>query len=462
MPHQSTSSKKWLCDHREQLAEAVLFLFILSPAFQLLYCFLHSGDTVFSGDFFYTTLVQITTTCAFITGIVAFSAAYLNNRSGNIKSFFKDVPARLPFLILCLWMILVTCINGFTDAALTGDYYRGESLFSFVTYFALYFLCGTLIKSESTKRQLIYGFLIVSTIVNLVTLFDYFIYPLAIFKMNEMFSSIFYNSNHYGYFLVFGTILSATLLVVQSNWKQNIFPAVTLIIHTLLLSINNTFGCFLSCIVTLTLLIVAASIRHKRFNLKAFCVWAAFLFVSLTIGARFSTYAEDCVGFVKDIGAVLGVFDANYTDEEAEDLAASAGTGRWNLWIHTAEYIAEKPLFGWGIEGIDDRLKAETNSINTRPHNEYLQYAAFFGIPGALLYLAGLVLVAQRALKRFRSLDNATFVCLVTTFAYLFSALFGNTMFYTAPFLFIFMGLSCSFTPASTTETTITENKTNE
>lgn len=461
MPHQSTSSQKWLCAHREQLAEAVLFLFILSPIFQLLYCFLHSGDAVFSGDLFYTTLVQITTVCAFVIGIFAFAAAYLDNRPGNIKVFFKNVPARLPFLFLCLWMVLVTCINGFTDAALTGDSYRGESLFSFVTYFALYFLCGTLIKSESVKHRLIYGFLIVNTIVNLVTLFDYFISPLAIFKMNETFSSIFYQFNHYGYFLLFGTILSATLLVVQSNWKQNIFPVVTLVLNTLLLSINNTFGCFLSCIVTLTLLVVAESIRRKRFNTKALGVWVAFLLISFTIGARFSTYTDDCVGFLKDIGAVFGVSDSTHTDEEAKNLAANAGTGRWTLWTHTAGYIAEKPLFGWGVEGINSRLEAETNGVNSRPHNEYLQYAAFFGIPGALLYLAGLVLVAWRALKRFRSLDNATFICLVATFAYLFSAMFGNTMFYTAPFLFIFMGLSCSFTPTSATETT-TENNTNE
>ncbi len=442
--------------NRERLACLPLLLFLLSPALQLFYCFLHAGDAVFSADLSYPSLVNLINVLALLVGLTAYYFFATSNDCGTSTSFWKSVPARLPFLLLCVWMVIVTAINGFTEAALIGDSYRGESLFSFVVYFAIYFLCGSLVRSENPKRRLIYGFLAVNTLLNVVVMFDHFVTPLPIFKQNETFCAIFYQFNHYGYFLMLGIILSAALLVTQTDIRQQIFPAVPFLLNTFLLSVNNTFGCFLSCLVTLTLLIAATSLRRKHFDFKALAVWVVFIAFSFTVGARFSTYLDDCTGFVKDVGAVLGVSDTEQTEEEPEDLAAQAGTGRWTLWTHTAEYIAEKPLVGWGIEGINDRLEAETNGVNSRPHNEYLQYAAFFGIPGGLLYIAGLVLVAVRALKHFRSLDNATFVCLVATFAYLFSALFGNTMFYTAPFLFIFMGLSCTWnepadTPAKTT-----------
>lgn len=440
------SLKDRLYQNRERLACLPLLLFLLSPALQLFYCFLHAGDTVFSADLFYSTLVNIVNVLAAVAAFVTYYFFAISPDRSSLPSLWKSVPARLPFLLLCVWMVIVTMINGFTEAALSGDSYRGESLFTFISYFAVYFMCGSFIRSEKKKQTLVFSFLIVNTILNLLVLVDHFITPVAIFKYNETFCAIFRQFNHYGYFLMLGIILSAALLVTQTEFRQQIFPAVAFLLNTFLLSVNNTFGCFLTCLVTLTLLIVAASLRRKRFDLKALAVWVVFIAFSFTIGARFSTYLNDCTGFVKDIGAVAGISsDTEQTEEEAEDLAAHAGTGRWTLWTHTVSYIKERPLFGWGIEGINERLNTETNGVNDRPHNEYLQYTAFFGIPGGLLYVAGLVLVAVRALKRFRSLDNTTFVCLAATFAYLFSALFGNTMFYTAPFLFIFMGLSCAW-----------------
>jgi O-antigen ligase len=120
--------------------------------------------------------------------------------------------------------------------------------------------------------------------------------------------------------------------------------------------------------------------------------------------------------------------------------AGLAGTGRWRRWTHTVQYIGERPFFGWGSEGIFDLLKEETGG--SRPHNEYLQYAAFFGIPAALCYIAGVVSVFVKGIKKRAEIDIYTFAALVASFGYLVSALFGNTMSYTAPYFFIMLGLA--------------------
>jgi O-antigen ligase len=141
---------------------------------------------------------------------------------------------------------------------------------------------------------------------------------------------------------------------------------------------------------------------------------------------------------------------ANIADSAAaSDPSAStqavnaAGTGRGSLWRLTIESIARRPVFGWGTEGIADYLKANSLDGNNRPHNEYLQYAAFYGIPAALVYITALCSIYRKAFKQLAELPAINICALLAGAGYLFSACFGNTMFYTAPFLFIMLGLGC-------------------
>ena len=78
---------------------------------------------------------------------------------------------------------------------------------------------------------------------------------------------------------------------------------------------------------------------------------------------------------------------------------------------------------------------------DSRPHNEYLQYALFYGIPAALLYITGCFSVFLQDLRLEDRLDAMTFACLGAAFSYLVSAFFGNTIYCTAPFLFLFLGM---------------------
>ena len=140
---------------------------------------------------------------------------------------------------------------------------------------------------------------------------------------------------------------------------------------------------------------------------------------------------------------LLRNFSQLFTDVEkiatgAED-ANRAGTSRWGLVTATVRYISEHPLLGFGLEGIGNRLVSDVGT--DRPHCEYLQYAAFFGIPAAVSYVLGVFHVFLNGLKHRYELGLYTKAALVAAFGYLVSAAFGNTMYYTAPYLFILLGL---------------------
>ena len=99
-------------------------------------------------------------------------------------------------------------------------------------------------------------------------------------------------------------------------------------------------------------------------------------------------------------------FDLGEVARDSEsDEAKAAGTGRWKLWVECAGFIMEKPVFGWCEDGIADRY-SEAGFVQDRPANESLEYAAFYGIPGAAFYLAAVFWIAADACARSGSLHR--------------------------------------------------------
>ena len=125
--------------------------------------------------------------------------------------------------------------------------------------------------------------------------------------------------------------------------------------------------------------------------------------------------------------------------------ANRAGTGRWRIWKLTVKHIIDRPIFGNGIEGLLAIITREGSNTGS-PHNEYLEYAAFFGVPAAVSYIAAIVSVFLHGLKNKKELNAITLVCLAGGFSYLVSAFFGVCFYYTVTYPFIFLGLSLNFT----------------
>ena len=349
------------------------------------------------------------------------------------KSFaaFKNL-VFLFFGFLVFWMLLSTFVNGWNTYAIYGDSYRNESVLSQICFFLVFFLISFTIKSNRIKCILVRLLTIISIYLSIISIVFFNTFKEdPFYKWKPSYISVFFNTNHYGYYLTVAIMLCAGMILFEKNkiWKG--VHIIALIINTVVLSLNNTFGCWLACFATLIIQIIMGRVINCRFRKLLFLPMALFLITTLITGFWTNNVFLSIWKFIKDLLGIVG----------GSSDSGSAGSGRWKIWKATVELIIKKPFFGYGVEGtIANGL--EDVMHNQRPHNEYLQYAFFYGIPAGLAYAAGCVKVLKDGIKRKHQLEGITKVCLIGTLGYLISALFGNTMFYTAPYLFIFMGLA--------------------
>lgn len=360
-------------------------------------------------------------------------------RSGKkLKDRIKDNPVYVLFFIAMVWMLIAVIVDGWTDITLLGDENRNEGILSYWGYIAVLFFSASLIKNDKVKRFLADVTLVLSLTVFVYALWHYYYYkPLIDITVNEDYpSAVFIHFNHYGYYLAVNLMIAAMLFSVTKSLKRKVFYLICFGANTVMLNLNNTFGAWLACAVGFIFALIAFAIKDKRFNFKVLAMFVTFMAVTIVMTLIGHGQLNDLLKFFGDVKEVAS--NPSGSDD--------AGTKRWALWKATVGFIKERPLFGFGIEGIDDRLNAVADSERT--HNEYLQYAVTFGIPEAVAYTAGCIGVFVRNLRRRKLLSGVTLACLTVAFTYMVSACFGITLFNTTPYFFIFLGLGYRSTKA--------------
>ncbi|MBR5371416.1 MAG: O-antigen ligase family protein [Oscillospiraceae bacterium] len=355
-----------------------------------------------------------------------------------LKTIAADRHTLFWFLAFSAWLLLSTAVNGFTREARIGDEYRGEAVWTFISYGLLYFTCGMAVSSEKVKKWLYRILLSGSSVLAVTALLDRAgVIRVDAFHITQdpyYLCAIFSNGNHYAYFLLFGVLLSAGLAIYEEALFPRLLAFGSLLLHTAALVINTCRGSYLACIAALIALYIALRIIDRK-RCKMFWIVLGVFIAGTVIGyfceprnlARYIRIASDLQNMVS-------------TDELA---SARVGSHRGILWSLTLKCIAEKPLLGWGTEGIRlTLLNAMEEYGNDRPHNEYLQYAAFYGIPALCMYLGAVGSVYRRAFCQRAELKPMTVIALTAGIGYLCSAFFGNTMYYTAPYFFVTLGFA--------------------
>lgn len=340
-----------------------------------------------------------------------------------------DAPAVL-FMIFLGCVVISTCINGLTQDVLFGISYRYVGIFDLAVFFSSYMYCSSRISAASHKRLVMLAFTVISDIVAAAFIINEMIGCIAAFQGRMEPGGMFFHGNHYGYYLVMAVVVSISFVIFESG-SGMVLGLFSLIINLIALIICRSMGAVLACaaaaaVMLIWVLIKESAAEKKRAKLLVL-IFAAAAIAALTMGGRFRN-------------DLVRVFD-----ESAEIASGSnnvyAGNGRWGLWQFTLIYISEKPLFGFGCEGITERLFELTKIPN--PHNELLTYAAWFGVPAAVMYAFGTVLRLARSLKA-DAADRTEATAAFAALGYFISSLFGVAMFYTAPLFFIMMGLSCA------------------
>ena len=266
--------------------------------------------------------------------------------------------------------------------------------------------------------------------------------------------AVFHNSNHYGYYIAFALMTSALLFIYETKPVLKVILFCSVCLGTVMIVINNTLGAFLATgfVLTLVLLYTILDNRRKSKNTKKNRnfkeimhdnyraivepgAWQSALFIllfyvcfTLALNTQYHTVVESLIRLFSDTGDIV----------KDSEHAGGAGSGRWKLWKNTCLHIPEHPFVGFGVEGL-----LNTYHVGT-PHNEILQYAAFFGIPVTVLYLASCILVLVRVWINKWKVSKITMICFFLAIGYLVNSMFGVAIYYTTPFMFIFLGLAYS------------------
>lgn len=344
--------------------------------------------------------------------------------------------------LLCA--LISTFINGLNHDAAFGIPVRYIGVFNMFAFFIVYMKVSGYIERVSFRHTILIGYLIVSDLIALSALYENYIGHIASYQDKTGLGAIFFNSNHYGYFLAMSIMIGIGYYIYEGIGKS-VIGAASAGINLVVLMLNNTLGAILAvglCTIVTVALAIINEVKSNRTITVTICrksltqigkrafTLAAIGLVTVALAIILSANIRSSIsGLFSDIGSIL-----------AGTSTGNEGSGRWSQWKTVVQYIKERPFFGFGCEGITRRLMEAT--CNADAHCEPLTYAAYYGIPGALLYIAG---VFATAVKYFRERNNMPSYCRIAFMAasaYFISSLFGVQMFNTAPFFFIFMGMS--------------------
>nr|MCR4874513.1 O-antigen ligase family protein [Clostridia bacterium] len=299
------------------------------------------------------------------------------------------------------------------------DYKRGYA----------YFLCYVVIVISillCTKKQkfvLLELLIFVSIVINLIAIIAYCTewHPNA-YRVPE--AAIFSNRNFYAYYLSITTLLSAARLYLTKKPYLNIYYAASLIISEFALLISQTRGAFVGVVVAIVLMLVYFGIRRK-FSWKLILVPAIMIITFLVLEISGITVFMDRLGLLaSDVETATNA--ASHTEEQVD----AVGSGRIAIWKDVISKIKTSPIVGLGI------------GSTLAEHNEYLQIAAWSGIPAALFYICALFAMVINLFKKNNQLTDTQIVATLAAISYAVQSFFGYALLQTAPFYIIVLALS--------------------
>lgn len=345
---------------------------------------------------------------------------------------------KIPFVLLIIFFVLaiISTINS-SDIILSlmGSEYRKDGLYSYIAYIGIGLISMFII--EDKDKNIIYKLFIIVGLI--LTIFTRFGMNDFLFPIQNSYNGIFFQFNHFSYFQILCLVCN-TCLFVTSNSKESVIYLISYMFMLELLILNDTFGGYVAILLT-TIFIVMYYIMIKKIRIKPIIILVIFILLSLNVSSGSGSIVIK--NFKENLGAVKNVDMSNLDKEEEFQKLEHLGTDRGKLWMSSIKLIKQKPILGYGIENIEDKLRDDGNN-NDKPHNLILGLMVYIGIPGALALLSCYALVILKSLVKIKEINDVTFVALAAAICYLMSSMFGNSMFYTQPYFSIFFGFLLS------------------
>lgn len=415
----------------DKISFYLLLAWVTMPIFILIGQTLRLEQVI--GNLFLTYITILGLSTVFVVSMYAYKLYKINGIDYFKQNLIKH-PWNLALLAMLIWSLLASLLADDLMLAFYGTSYRNDGFFTYCIYAAIY-CCAQISKNENLRLKVLQYFILASLPLCLITILQYFNYSTAFFGIyyqerllsNMRYASIFYNTNHYGYYLTMLIAINAGLYWQSKRILEQAFYIFVFTLNTWCLIINNTFGCYLSIILICLAGPFFLNRTAEKFS-KIKCLIPLMLLIVLTLSSS-QIVANNFLILSSDVKNIA-----------AENTSAkNAGSKRWELWTNGVDMLKNRPVFGYGPENLGEEYVAR-GIDQDRPHNEYLQHALFLGIPTLIFYMTAIYMLIKNWLKSLRNSTNTTFVCGLATIAYLFSAFFGNTMFYTTIYFFLLLG----------------------
>lgn len=326
-------------------------------------------------------------------------------------------------------IVISTCINGLSHEAAFGLPVRFVGVFNMLAFFIIYMQASGYIERVQFRYTILLAYIFSADAIALSVLYDRYVSIIEAYQNKEGISAVFVNSNHYGYFLAMAIMISIGLYIYEDDRRLIGIGIVSGLLNLGILALNMTMGAVLAVgICTLGMFVIILLKERDRLR-RILILIAAFAAAVIGVLALSSSIRADVFRLLSDMAKIItGRSDG------------TEGSGRWVLWLTTIDYIKEKPLFGHGCEGITLRLQ-EACGIGDA-HCEPMTFAAYYGIPGMILYLCGIISTAVSYFRHRAGLPSYCRVAFLAASAYFLSSLVGVPMFNTAPFFYVFIGMS--------------------
>ena len=413
--------------------------------------------------------------------------------SGIIKKSFVNY-ALGGFVIA---MTISTIVSPNISVALNGQYNRSEGAILWLCYIALFFVAMNITYPKNVINNIMYT-MIPFVFINLFIMIKNF-YGNDLLQLGFMqkFVSIMLpegatisdgsqllgtlNQWNYmsGMFAMMTVMYLAWAVVAKKGYESaiGVITASASVAIMLMAVSTNGFVTFL-CIIPfiLWLAIKSGSIKKATLVLVAFFVvmGGSLHILSLqnekvwaeSIGFFFSGEnpytkeqpVESSAVSAKDFSFSLFGQKAAASDNSFElpvlpEAAWSPGTGRTYIWKETLELVADRPLFGYGMDTITYhfphyQLEARGNllieTVVDKPHNIYIGLLYGTGIIGLVLFMIFVLFSLKETLLRiikFNSKSNTSVVLGIIWLSFLVQALFNDTTPAMTGTLFIMIGI---------------------
>lgn len=346
--------------------------------------------------------------------------------------------AYLPiFVLLAFWIWCVVC-----SLQPDVDFYFAfigtmPMLNTVLVYFLLmgFAFAALIVSNDSdTTIRMVDIFIAVAAFLSITTIpnssLSYKINFVSYQTITTAYTSIFANSNHFGYYLTVAILTTYFVLLNSHNLKRKILIGVAYILLINMLVLNNTMGAHVACSLVMVFVIVWKFINKENDKATAIVLLLMYLVICLASKLYTDNFYNSVLALLGDV-SLLGNFAGGKLQESD---VYSIGTSRGILWAKAIKSICHDPIFGSGMQHVGYYGPPE------KVHNGFLELAVYTGVPGLLLYCAAYFVGALRMLKRRKIIDGISKSAGYILIGYLISDFFGVQEFYTTPYLLIALG----------------------